>query len=741
MSRAKRRRPTRRIGLAASLVVLIGCAAPGTHHRPTTIADSAFLEEYARTRRFSLGRPRAIKIVPDGSAVLFLRSKAADPVQDLWEFDTASGQERLLLTAEQILKGAAEHLSVKERARRERMRLTASGIASYVLSKDGDRILVPLSGRLFVVNRTDGQVTELKSEHGYPIDPKFSPNGQLVSCVRDGVLYVMDIATGEEWAQTPGSGENVTHALAEFVAQEEMGRRSGYWWSPDSKTIAYQRTDTTGMEVMHIMDATHPERPPQTWPYPRPGKKNADVTLGLIPVDGGYTTWINWDRKRYPYLATVKWNERAPLTILVQNRRQTEQALLSVDRETGQTSTLLIESDDAWLNLDQSMPHWFVDGSAFLWTTERNGAWQLELRDPAGPLIGPLTEVGFGYRGFVHLFDTIDVVCVLGSDDPMQTHVYSVNFESDAPRRFSDEPGVHAVSFARNASVYVDTVDTLDGERAQIVHSAKIGRLRSVGPKPPFIPNIELTTVGRDPEFHAVLIRPRDFDSTRRYPVIVYVYGGPEHQTVQASPSRYLIQQWMADQGFIVVAFDVRGTPSRGRAWERITKNNLIDVPLDDQAAALKALGERYPELDLRRVGIYGWSFGGYFSAMAAMRRPDVYHAAVAGAPVADWQDYDTHYTERYLGLPQENADGYRKSSVLTYAKDLSVPLLIIHGTADDNVYFTHSLKMSDALFRAGKEHDFLVLTGFTHMVHDPLVTTRLYTRIISFFQEHLRED
>jgi len=441
----------------------------------------------------------------------------------------------------------------------------------------------------------------------------------------------------------------------------------------------------------------------------------------------------------------VRWKDQAPLTILVQNRQQTEEALLRVDVETGSTALLLVEKDDAWINLDQSMPKWFPDGSAFLWTTERNGAWQLELRGADGRLLRPLTTPEFRYKGLIDLDPESKVVFVSGGDDPTQTHLFRLSTEASAaaPVQLTTQPGQHSATFSENHQVYVYTTSTMDGKRTQVVRSAdgrELGRLQSVAEEPPFVPNIELTTVGSDPSFHAVLVRPRNFDSRRRYPVIVSVYGGPHAQTVSASPSGYLLQQWIADHGFIVVSIDGRGTPSRGRDWERVIKGNLIDVTLNDQVAGLKALGKKYRELDLNRVGIYGWSFGGYFSAMAVMRRPDVFDAGVAGAPVSEWLDYDTHYTERYMGLPDDNASGYVASSVLTYAKDLEKPLLIIHGTSDDNVYFSHSLKMSNALFRAGKTHDFLALSGFTHMVPDPLVTTRLYQRIVDYFVEHLKD-
>ncbi|MEK7730613.1 MAG: prolyl oligopeptidase family serine peptidase, partial [Planctomycetota bacterium] len=518
----------------------------------------------------------------------------------------------------------------------------------------------------------------------------------------------------------------------------------GYWWSPDSKTLVYQETSTEGMEMMHIADATHPDREPQACAYPRPGQKNAEVRLGLISIEGGETCWVNWDRERYPYLATVRWKDEAPLTILVQNRQQTEEALLRVDVETGSTTLLLVEKDDAWVNLDQSMPKWFPDASAFLWTTERNGSWQLELRSADGQLLRPLTGIGFGFKGFVDLDPEGGVVYVSASGDPTQTHLFRLSTDSSVPVQVTTEPGLHSATFSENHRVYVHTSSTMDGRRRQVVRSTdgrELGRLQSVAEQPPFVPNIELTTVGTDPSFHAVLVRPRNFDSRRRYPVIVSVYGGPHAQTVVATPSAYLLQQWIADHGFIVVSIDGRGTPSRGRSWERVIKGNLIEISLHDQVAGLKALARKYGELDLDRVGIYGWSFGGYFSAMAVMRRPDVFDVGVAGAPVAEWLDYDTHYTERYLGLPDENPSGYADSSVLTYAKDLDKALLIIHGTADDNVYFSHSLKMSNALFRAGKTHDFLALSDFTHMVADPLVTTRLYQRIVGYFVKHLARD
>jgi dipeptidyl-peptidase-4 len=276
---------------------------------------------------------------------------------------------------------------------------------------------------------------------------------------------------------------------------------------------------------------------------------------------------------------------------------------------------------------------------------------------------------------------------------------------------------------------------------AVTVHQADgtlLGELPSVAEPAPVVPRTELLKIGEGEGFYASLVRPQHFERRKRYPVLVHVYGGPHGKMVTASLSAHLLRQWLADQGFIVVALDGRGTPGRGRAWERAIYGRFGSVPLEDQVAGLRALGQRYRELDLRRVGIYGWSFGGYLAALAVLRRPDVFHAAVAGAPVVDWLDYDTHYTERYLGMPDTNPAAYAEGSLLTYAPDLRRPLLLVHGTADDNVYFRHTLRLADALFRAGKEFELLPLSGSTHLTPDPVVMERLYTRIATFFQRHL---
>jgi dipeptidyl-peptidase-4 len=722
-----------------------------------TVRHPEFLEQYAETFRFSLGRPASIEITRAGDAVLFLRSGPRSFVRDLYEFDVTTGRERVLATAAKLLGGADEQLSDEEKARRERLRLAARGIATFELARDGQRVLVPLSGRLFVIERATGAAKELTSTAGQAIDAHFSPDGRQVACVRNGDLYVIDIESERELRLTDGATETLTHGLAEFVAQEEMGRMRGYWWSPDSKTILYEEADTSDVETLHIADPAHPERPAQSWRYPRPGKNNARVRLGLVPAAGGETRWIDWDGTAFPYLTTVAWDDNAPAVILVQNREQTLELLLAVDTASGATSELLRETDKAWLNLDPTLPRWLPSGDEFLWSSERNGQWELELRARDGQRVRAITPSGFNYHRVIDIDESANAVLVAAGAEPTQTHVYRIPLSQTRPgggnqpkgsssgrplpEPLTREPGVHNAVVASASGIYVLTTETLSSDPQYTIHrrdGSKVGTLKSIAETTPLLPRVELTTVGQSPLLHASIVRPSDFQPGRKYPVIVSVYGGPHRQMVVAARSRYLLDQWLAEQGFIVVSIDGRGTPGRGREWERALRGNLIDVPLADQTTGLKALGAKYPELDLSRVGIYGWSFGGYAAAMAVMRAPELFRAGVAGAPVTDWLDYDTHYTERYLGLPDQNESGYAASSVLTYAKDLTRPLLVIHGTADDNVYFLHSVRLADALFRAQRDFDFLPLSGLTHMVSDPVMTRSLYTRIAEHFLKHV---
>ncbi|HEX8898920.1 MAG TPA: DPP IV N-terminal domain-containing protein, partial [Chthoniobacterales bacterium] len=652
-------------------------------------ADLRYFRELVETRNYSLGQPVSPQITPDGKAVIFLRGGSRDPVLRLYEFTIAGASLREVLTPEKLLQGGEEKLTGEEKSRRERERQSLRGFTSFQLSKDGSKILVALSSKLYVITRPDDHVTELPGQNW--IDPHFSPDGRAVAAVNGGELHSIDLETKTEKALTAGATETLTHGTAEFVAQEEMDRHQGFWWSPDSQSIAYQETDNGGVEARFIADPLHPESTPAKNFYPRPGTQNAKVRLGIVPRVGGETHWVEWDREKYPYLARVVWKENAaPLCIVVQNRLQQEELLLAVDPKTGATRELLRETDSAWLNLDRKpMPVWLKDGRQFLWTTERNGAWQAELHSADGALARPVTPTDFQLDELIDVNDSDRSIVVSGGPDSRERHLFRFSFDGKGePQQLTRESGRHNAVFAEAKGQFLHRFDLMNGAAGwEVLRAAdgnKVASLPSVAERPSTLPKVELLRTDGERRMDAAIVRPRAFKNGNHYPVILDVYAGPRSKQVLAQPDRYMIDQWMADRGYIVVALDGRGTPGHGRDWERAIRGNLIDVPLADQVAGLEALGKREPAMDLKRVGVVGWSFGGYFSAMAVMHRPEVFGCAVAGAPVVTWENYDTHYTERYLGLPSENADGYRKSSVLTYASNLSRPLLLIHGLTDD---------------------------------------------------------
>ena len=701
-----------------------------------------WLRTLSATRNFQLGRPLKPTFTPDGSTVLFLRAGPRDPRQSLFALDLGTGQAREVLDATRLLSGVTEELSAEEKARRERQRITAGGLVGFTLAEDGLHLLVPLSGRLYWVEWKTGKTRLLPTGAGVT-DAKLSPNGSRVAYVRDHDVWTCGIHDGRESRVTRGGTAEITHGEAEFVAQEEMGRPTGYWWSPDGRQVAFEEADHRAVEVWQVGDPFQPAKAPAPQFYPRPGKTNVQVRLGITGVEGGRTRWIDWNRQKYPYLARVDWHAEGGLTISVQTRDQRELVVLRADPKSGRTTPLLTETDDAWVNLDHSSPRWIDGGKRFLWTSERSGRWELELRNSDGNLDRVLVPGSIGWQGFVQLDERAGQVWFQATDDPTQQQVWRVALKGGSPEKLSDTPGLHSATVPRRGGPWAITSSTptqLASTRIFRPDGSIAGDLPSVAEEPARPVQAEFLRVGPGDGWHAKVVRPAAFEAGRKYPVIVSVYGGPHSQVVKQSMASSLTDQWLADQGFIVVAMDGRGTPGRGRDWERAIFGKLGPVPLAEQSAALEALGAKYPELDLQRVGITGWSFGGYLSAYAVLRRPDLFKAAVAGAPVTDWDDYDTHYTERYMGVPPgtEADAAYRESSCLTWAGKLSRPLLLIHGTRDDNVFFRHTLRLTDALLRAGKPFDVLPLPGFTHMVPDPVVAEQRWQRTVGYFQKHL---
>jgi dipeptidyl-peptidase-4 len=693
----------------------------------------------------------------DGRLVLFLRATPQDPRSSLWEVDVATGVTRELLRPESLVAGP-ETLTAEEKARRERQRIRGGGFTFFEPSPDGAVIVVGLSGKLYAWKRATGKARELPTGPG-AIDPHLSPDATKIAYVRDNDVYVLSVDGGaneKPVAITRGGTETNPHGVADFMAQEEFYRHRGFWWSPDGSEILYEDADLSKVEKWTLADPGKPEAPPQIVAYPQTGKAHAVVRLAIAQVGaqvgaqvrapGRPARKITWDMERYPYLVSVRWTKNAPLTLHVMDRPWRNAAVLAVDEKTGATKALLTEEDAVWLTLDTSVPRWLPDGSAFLWSTERSGDWELELRDRQGAKISTVAAQAMGYRNLLGVDAEKKVAYVRASAEPIRDELWAAPWGGGAPRPIlRNADSVFYAGFGHSPRVYSFMEGTPGGERRFGVRSVD-GSVNIAVPSeaeaPPFKVNIELTKVGKD-EYRALIIRPRSFDKQRRYPVIDYIYAGPGTNMVSADARRYLQQQWLADvTQSIVVGIDARGSGRRGRAWERAAFDHFGDLAVNEHASSIGELAKTYPEMDATRVGVYGWSHGGYSTAMAILRRPDVFKVGVSGAPVADLRDYDA-LMERFLGLAPNPA--YDESSLLTWAArpptaaSPARPLLLIHGTADDNVYLVHSLKFAEAMARAGRPMEFMPLIGQTHMISTPDAAAAVAKRTAEFFREHLR--
>lgn len=703
--------------------------------------DDKLLTDAAATFNWRLGVPAPLAITRDG-AVLFRRTPPRDFSSDLYELG-ADGTLRTLATAQDLLGAAEDHLSDAEKARRERTRTATRGVVDADVSEDGATVLVPLGGKFHLIDRAGGPAGTSRrtviDPGGPAYDPHLSPDGTQVAFVRDGDLWLA--SSGGPPRQLTHHADGFEYGVADFAAQEELGRTRGFWWSPDGKQIVFQRSDVRQIETLYVADARHNDRPPVPFRYPRAGTPNAIVSLGVIDLRSpGELRWLTWDHPRYEYLVSVQWEPHAPLSALVVDRDQQNAALLTFDPSASGDlipgRPILTEHDDAWLNLGRGAPRWLDDGSGFLWMSEASGQWQLERRAADGARIRALTTPDFGLRGLVGA-DPQGAI-VIASTEPTRQDVWRVPLDGGAPVRLSDGDGVAGASRAKHGTVIIETLLAGGGRKSVVITPAGRRTLPSAAERPGLVSTTVLETVTLDGRTHHVAItRPRAFDPAHRYPVLLKVYGGPNSVMVEDNRDGYVMDQWYADAGFIVVRADGRGTPNRGRAWERAIWKDLITIPLADQVAALQAVGARHRELDLARVGVFGWSFGGYFAAMAVLLRPDVFKAAVAGAPVTDWSLYDTAYTERYMKPPAANPDGYRSTSALTHAAKLTRPLLVIHGITDDNVHFAHTLALIEALYIAGKRAEVITLSA-THMVPDPKLNLAREQVQVDFFRQHL---
>jgi dipeptidyl-peptidase 4 len=691
------------------------------------VADT-FPRQYARTQRLTLGDPRDVTVSSDGRRIVFLRSRAGDdPVNCLWVADADTGEERLVADPRQLPDehpATDDDLPAEELARRQRARESASGITAYATDAAGTVAAFALGGRLYVAGLISGAARPLDVA-GPVFDPRPDPPARRVAYVSGRLLCIGEL-DGSWWVIAGGDldePETVSWGSAEFIAAEEMDRLRGYWWSPDGDAIAVCRVDTAPVQRWYIGDPADPGAEPAPIAYPSAGTDNADVSLHVFPIDRSEPVDVEWDRHAFPYVVDVHWSAGG-LIATVQSRDQRSIQVVAIDPTSGETTVLFVDHDDAWVEVVPGAPLLLPDGRLVV-CADRDGARRLVVDgEPVSP---PDLQV----RAIVANHDNDVTIIANPIDDATVQHVW--RWSAGGLEPVADGPGVHSAAVGGSTTVVRRTRLDEPGARYQLASGAA---LESFAERALVTPNVRILPVEGRPATTAIVL-PHDHDGSP-LPVLMDPYAGPHAQRVVQSYNAYLSSQWFADQGFAVVIVDGRGTPGRGSEHERAVHGDLATVVLEDQIDGLHQAADELGFLDLDRVGIRGWSFGGYVAALAVLKRPDVFHAAVAGAPVTEWRLYDTFYTERYLGTPAEQAEAYDAGSLLTLADQLSRPLLLIHGLADDNVVAAHSLQLSSALLAAGKPHEVLPLVGVTHMTNQEVVAENLLLHQLEFLRRSL---
>ncbi len=711
------------------------------------------VDEVARLPAPGTARPVSLAFAPDGTTVTFLDSVDDTLDRQLHAWDPTTGERRLVLEPPGggVQEGA---LSLEEQLRRERMRERGLGITRYRWSREGDTLLVPIAGAVYAQRGLSGALEQVIAEDPPPLSPKLSRDGRQVAWVSDAELYVRELPDGPPRQLTRGArGTGRTHGLAEYIAQEEMDRHDGFWWSRDGTRIAFTEVDETHIPVWRI---PHEGRATPSWEdhrYPFAGAENARVRLGVVRVAGGEPVWMDLTAGgalEVEYLARVHWMPDGRLVAEVQDRAQSRLDVVALDPDTGAGRVLLTERSDVWINLHRDFRAFETDrgelAGGFLWASERTGFKHLYAVARDGTVLRQLTDGPWQVDGVAGVDEDRGVVWFTGTrDGATERHLYRVGLAGGPVERITRAPGTHGVVLDPGFERFIDvhhavdrppriTLRSLaDDAELAVLHEPDDPRLDALHLPPPEL----LSIPGADgTPLDVAVYRP---EGTGPFPTLVHVYGGPHAQMVANAwgLTADMRDQWLRSRGWLVIRADNRGAARRGLAFEGAIRHDLGHLEVEDQAAVVRALAER-GLVDLDRVGIFGWSYGGYMAAMALCRAPDVFRAAVAGAPVTHWDGYDTHYTERYMGMPRDNPEGYARSSVMAHVDRLRGRLMLVHGMIDENVHFRHTARLIDALVKAGRRYELLVFPDERHVPRDP--EGRAYTEqaVVDFFERAL---
>jgi dipeptidyl-peptidase-4 len=704
-----------------------------------------------------------LKISPDGSRVTYLQGKPGDKDRlDLWEYNIRERRARILVDSNALAQ-ANEKLSDEELNRRERQRTAAlSGILEYSFAPSGRALLFPLGGILYYCDLAKSAkegVMEINHSSSSSSDAAISPAGRYVAFVRDQNLYAYDIAEKQEKALTSDGGGAITNGMAEFVAQEEMDRTTGYWWSPDDRHVAFARVDATPVKVTERFEITADNVTTFAQRYPAAGGPNVLVRLGVTNVQTGAVTWIDLGNDTDIYLARVNWlPDGKTLAIQRESRDQRKLDLLFADIETGRSRVVITETSKTWIELNNELSV-LKHSREFVWASARDGYQHLYLYDYDGHLLRPLTAGPWNVddlraRAIKGIDEKNRLIYFMATEkSATERQLYRTSLDNTDPRkieRVSQEPGLHGIVMSPDTRFYADTFTSstqppqvsLHGTDGKLMAQILENRLDAQHPDGPYladnsVPEFGALTAADGQTLYYRVFKPAHFNPSKHYPAIVDVYGGPGVQRVLDNWTGNSFTQILTRSGYVVFQLDNRGTAFRGTAFQAPIHDKLGDIEVADQVQGARWLATQ-GYVDPTRIGVWGWSYGGYMTLMLMFKAPDVFRAGVSGAPVTDWSLYDTHYTERYLDRPQDNAAGYAASSVLPYAKDLKGKLLVMHGMADDNVLFLHSTKLFRLLQDLLKPFDVMVYPGAKHGLLRQNDGRHAYAMIKNFFDENL---
>lgn len=696
--------------------------------------------------------PVQLKFSPDGSRVTYLQGKTDDYNRyDLWEYNLDDNTNRVLVDSAELFSGP-ENLSDEEKARRERQRIFGKGILEYTWSTDGKALLFPLNGDLYYYDLASAKSKKLTNTEAFETDARFSPKGNYVSFIREQNLYALELNSGKEIQLSQDGGGVIKNGMAEFVAQEEMSRMTGYWWSGDETKIAYTRVDESPVKEAIRNEIYADEVKLFNQRYPFTGTDNVKIQLAVVKLNDQKVDWIDLGKNQDIYIARAKWlKDSKTLSYQWQNRSQQTLELRFYDSESKKQKVALTENSDTWINLHFDLV-FLKDKKHFVWASERDGFKHLYLYRTNGQLVRQITSGDWAVDSLKGVDEKKGIVYFAGrKDTPLESHLYSAPlFKKGDSKRITEKGQYHNVVLAKDSKTFIDTSSSVNKPNSAALRKVngefitwlEENKLDNNHPLTPYLSNLAKPEYGtikaEDGQImHYRLFKPTNMSAGKKHPVIVNVYGGPHAQRVTNSwRSKNLYFQYMAQQGYVIFQLDNRGSYNRGKKFEDAIYKNLGDVEVADQIKGVEFL-RTLDYVDAKRIGIYGHSYGGYMALMTMFKAGDYFNAGVSGAPVTDWALYDTHYTERYLGHPDTNAKGYEASAVFPYTDGLKGPLMIYHGMADDNVLFTHATKLFKQLQDSEKQFEMMTYPGSKHSLRGKQVQTHLHQTITNFFNRH----